>query len=97
MTITNIDPKPWEREGVRSDFLRMQSGWVRSPRPEFDVGDNPILQAVSDFEFPADELASLDLARGGDDRWFWLSQGATAEQIEHARAVLELIKKERNA
>jgi hypothetical protein len=64
---------------------------VYDPRPEFDVADNPILEAVSDFEFPADELASLDLDRGGDDRWFWLSQGATPEEIDHARTVLERI------
>lgn len=96
--ITNLDPKPWEREGVRCDFLKMQSGWVRDPRPEFDVGDNPILLAVA--QSPDEDWLRWLAEPETDDGWYVLNgrhESFSRRQIEHARAVLELIEKEQNA
>lgn len=89
MTITNLDPKPWEREGVRCDFLRMQSGWVRDPRPEFDVRGNPLLEIFAEYNDGTEPVAVLaERFLAEHERYVELS---SIPERQYAEEVLERI------
>lgn len=111
--ITNLDPKPW-----RSDDIADYDGkWLRGsertlrlskydPRPEFDVGDNPILRAFAENPTDAADLLAALGGPGPDfDYTLWESSSDESKwdasvtsddgQIAHARTVLEAIVKEK--
>lgn len=108
--ITNLDPKPWidahhasRRRFSKQIMVHREGGeevgrLAYRPRPEFDVGDNPVLVAVAQS---LDEDWLRWLAEPESDDGFYVLNGRyepfTPEQIEHARTVLELIKKEQSA
>lgn len=94
--ITNLDPKPYSTAANvaerRATVAVPEEGidWF-DPRPEFDVGSNPILFGVA-----SDIAGSADLDRSiPAHAEFWLSTPedweGTLEQIDHARTVLEAI------
>lgn len=106
--ITNLDPKPWLvdevparytddeiKESARSDNPILWQLARHDPRPEFDVGDNPILRGVVHDAEHSDDFAH-DLRSHAE---FWLSTPedweGTPEQIGHARTVLEAIVREK--
>lgn len=95
----NLDPKPWvyhnslERAAQQSGY--MATGWIYAPRPEFEVGDNPILQAVA-LDPDEDWLKWLDEPETDDGSYVLNGryESFTHKRIDHARAVLTRIMEE---
>lgn len=99
MTITNLDPEPYVDDRgnryVEPVTLRQTREMTYAPRPEFDVGDNPILEALAKdaAEYNTSISDEADIYAGYAEWGFDGIGDATPEQIDHARTVLELIAK----
>ena len=91
----NLDPKPWQSpDGYGFRYAEHFLPLIWLPRPEFDVGDNPILvdlaERVAEGRDLATEAAMFDFALDMQG----IRTTATPEQITHARTVLEAIVRE---